>query len=156
MSETTPPTMLSPIEQAIHEFLHQPRNCAQAVLSVFCERFGLDREMALALAAPFGAGIGRSGAGPCGAISGALLALGLAAGRRSDSPPELKEAAYQLAAEFLARFRARHGEMECRWLIGVDIGTPDGWRAAAEQGLYATVCPAFVRSAIEMVEEILS
>lgn len=55
-------------------------NCAGAVLTVLCERMGkLGRSCGRAVppvATGFGGGIGRSG-GACGALSGAVMAVGL-------------------------------------------------------------------------------
>lgn len=47
-------------------------NCAQAVLTVFCEQLGLERTLVLQLAQGFGAGIGGTGS-ICGAVTGAYI-----------------------------------------------------------------------------------
>jgi C_GCAxxG_C_C family probable redox protein len=49
-------------------------NCAQAVLGAFCEESGLDINIAFKLANGFGGGI-RCGE-TCGAVSGAVMAIG--------------------------------------------------------------------------------
>ena len=51
-------------------------NCSQAVLSSFAEDFGVDKNMALKMAAGFGGGMGRTGH-RCGAVTGAYMVLGL-------------------------------------------------------------------------------
>lgn len=56
-------------------FHQQGCNCAQSVLAVSGKYTGLDRETALSVAAGFGGGV-RSGE-ICGAISGAVMAIGL-------------------------------------------------------------------------------
>lgn len=55
--------------------------CSQAVLATFCERFGLDRHIGLKLAEGFSGGIGRQGL-TCGAVTGALMVIGLRYGRK--------------------------------------------------------------------------
>ena len=52
-------------------------NCSQAVFLVFCEQYGLSRETAARLASSFGGGMGRLRE-VCGAVSGMLMAIGLA------------------------------------------------------------------------------
>lgn len=52
-------------------------NCPQAMLTVFGESYGLDSEMAEKLGRLFGGGMGHM-AGTCGAVTGAVLVLGLA------------------------------------------------------------------------------
>ena len=137
-------------------FIEHPCNCAQAVLATFAERFGLPGETALHLAAPFGGGMGRSGAGACGAVSGALLALGLAAGRLGRPAAETNELAYRLAGDFLARFKRAHDAWHCQPLLNLDIGTAEGWAEARAKGLFSTLCPGFVETAVILVEEILA
>ena len=51
-------------------------NCSQAVVSAFAPELGLDRETALRVAAAFGGGMGRTGE-TCGAVSGALMVIGM-------------------------------------------------------------------------------
>ena len=64
-------------------------NCAQAVLAAFAEGFGLSEEMALKVATQFGGGA-RKGE-MCGAVSGALMVLGLKFGHYHYNAPEEKE-----------------------------------------------------------------
>lgn len=51
-------------------------NCAQAILSTYCEAFGLERNLALRLAQGFGGGMAHMGK-TCGAVTGAYMVLGL-------------------------------------------------------------------------------
>jgi C_GCAxxG_C_C family probable redox protein len=127
-------------------------NCAQSVLAAYAARLGLDESTALKLASPFGGGIARRGQ-VCGAVSGALLALGLA---RGNDQPAGKLATYQLSGEFLQRFEAAHGSLLCRDLLQCDISTPEGHQQAADRKLFATVCPALVRDATELLESFLN
>ncbi len=126
-------------------------NCAQAVLTPFAQRFSLDREVALRLSAAFGGGIARRGQ-VCGAVSGGLMALGLA---RARTDPEGKEENYALAQEFMLRFEEAQGSLLCRELIKVDLSTPEGRQQAHDSGITRTVCPAVVRSAAEIIESLL-
>ena len=119
-------------------------NCAQAVLTAYCEDFGLDRETALRLACGLGAGIGRLQE-TCGAVSGAYLVIGLKYG------PE-KEQTYALVQEFARRFEAKNKTTNCRALLGVDLLGGDR-RTASER--VNSICPQMVRDAIEILESLL-
>ena len=55
-------------------------SCSQAVLGVFAEDFGLDRDLALRISQGFGAGIAYTD-DICGAVSGAIMVIGLRYGR---------------------------------------------------------------------------
>ena len=130
-------------------------NCSQAVVSAFAPELGLDRETALRVAAAFGGGIGRSGE-TCGAVSGALMVVGLSFGQPTSGDEQAKEKTYELAREFLEAFGARHdGCVKCKELLGYDIKTPEGLQMARENDLFKTLCPKFVRDAAETVEQML-
>ena len=127
--------------------------CSQAVFATCAPGHGMDREMALKLASPFCAGMGRLGR-TCGAVTGAFLAIGLAHGS-GELDGETREKAYGLVNEFAGRFIERNGSLECRELLGCHIGTPEGYREAKEKNLFETVCEKLVRDAVEIVEELL-
>ena len=129
-------------------------NCSQIVFSSFAERFGLDKDAALRIASGFGAGMGRMSL-TCGAVTGAFMALGLKYGYASGESKESKEKIYALVREFAEKFRAIHGSIECRELVGFDISTPDGYKEASDNGLFRTLCPQFVKSAVEIAEKMI-
>ena len=142
--------MPAPAENAVTIF-SQSFNCSQAVFSAFSTEYGLSGQAALKLASPFGGGLARRGE-ICGAVTGALLVLGLAHG--ADTPAG-KQRIYQLAQEYMRRFEGKHASLVCRELIGCDISTPEGWQNAREAGKFTEICPSLVRDAAEIVQAIL-
>ncbi len=128
-------------------------SCSQAVFSACAPGFGVDDETALKIASAFGGGIGRRGE-VCGAVTGALMALGLAAGH-ADNAEASKTATYALVDEFLRRFGAAHGTITCRALIGQAIDTPGGLQAARDAGVFRTICPGLVADAASIVATML-
>ena len=112
----------------------------------------MTKETALKLASPFGGGVARHGE-ICGAVSGALMALGLA---RGAEVPAKKEETYQLAQEFLRRFEEKHHALRCRDLIGCDLNTPEGHQKAVEKGVFRSLCPLLVSDAVEIVQAMLA
>jgi len=138
------------VETALSRFA-EGFNCAQAVLSVYAEHLGLDRETALKLAAGFGGGMGRM-ASMCGAVTGAFMVLGLQYGGTT-TDREAKEAIYARVREFADRFKARNGSLVCRELLGCDISHPEGLRQAKESSAFTDICPAFIQNACEILEE---
>ncbi len=141
------------IETAVDYFLNQ-RNCSQAILMTFGPELGLPIELAPKIASPFGAGIGRLGQ-TCGAVSGALMVLGLLAGNNSLEPIEQKELSYSLAREFVNEFTRRRGSTQCRELLGIDISNPEGLERVREEGLTETLCPELVSEAASILLEIV-
>jgi C_GCAxxG_C_C family probable redox protein len=135
-------------------YFRQGFSCAQAVAAAFAPRYGLDKDMALRLSQPFGGGMARR-ADWCGAVTGAFLMIGLKHGRVRPEDAAARDRTYALVGEFIDRFRARHGALKCRDLLGCDIGTPDGQKRAAELRLHETTCEELVRDAAGILEEIL-
>ncbi len=146
------PIEIDPSALAVTLFA-QGFTCGQAVLAAFAGKHGLDRDGALRVACAFGGGVARSGS-TCGAVNGALMALGLAHGLTRVGDEAAREATYHAAHAFLERFRAEHGSDQCRDLLGADIGTAAGYEAAAKEGLFRTRCPIFVRTAARLVSSL--
>ena len=141
------------IEEAVAYFA-AGFSCAQSVCAAYAPLYGMEREMALRAAGAFGGGMGRSGQ-TCGAVTGAIIVIGLKYGKTRAEDNATRETCYALAAEFIRRFEERHGALTCPALLGCHIGTPEGRALAHEKQLYATICANLVRDAAEILEELL-
>jgi C_GCAxxG_C_C family probable redox protein len=124
------------------------------VLGGFAERFQLPRDQAARIGCAFGGGVARTGQ-TCGAVTGALMVIGLAHGSAAADDHASRERTYAVTRELSRRFEQRHGSTVCRDLLGVDIGTPDGRAAAVQQGLFVSRCPVFVREAAEIAAQLI-
>jgi len=126
--------------------------CSQAVLLAYAPDLGLDRGTATRIAAGFAGGMRRGET--CGAVTGAIMALGL-----HHCPPDSSSAAeraqtYKAVLELMARFEKRNGSLMCKELLGYNISTPEGAKAVKEKGLHQSVCTKLVRDAAEILEEL--
>ncbi|MGE5847172.1 MAG: C-GCAxxG-C-C family protein [Ignavibacteria bacterium] len=129
-------------------------NCAQAVLSTYGPELGIDRITALKTAGPFGGGMGRMGE-TCGAVTGAFMTIGLKYSMTKQGEEELRNKGYELVRIFTEKFKLKHGSIKCRDLLQADIGTPEGYKLAAEKKLFRTICPGLVNDASLILEELL-
>jgi len=129
-------------------------NCSQAVLTAFAPDFGLDEKLALMLGTQFGSGA-RNGE-MCGAVSGALMVLGLKYGHFEVDNNEQKSRAYSIAVEYTKRFKELNGSIVCRDLLGYDLTKPDDVVCIREKNLFGSICPAMIKSAVEVLEGILA
>jgi C_GCAxxG_C_C family probable redox protein len=129
-------------------------SCSQALLSTYGDQFGLNQELALKVSGAFGGGMGRMGE-TCGAVTGALMVIGLKYGKTRADDEQTKEKAYALVKKFVKKFKTRNGSIVCRQLLGCDISTPKGKQLAEEKRLFATRCPKYVQDAADIIEEIL-
>lgn len=128
-------------------------NCAQSVFTTFAVEMGVSEEFALKLATQFGGGCRKGEV--CGAVSGALMVLGLKHGHYHANAPEEKENAYKIAEDFMNRFIAKKGTVVCRELLGYDLTKPEDIEKIREENLFKTLCPEMVRCATETLEEML-
>ncbi len=142
---------MNPSSKLAQEHFSQGLNCAQSVFVAFATQYGMEKATALKLASPLGGGISRRGE-VCGAVTGALLALGLVHGADT---PEGKEDAYQMGQEFLQRFEAEHGAILCRELLDCDMTNPEERQKARDRGAFATLCPLFVGDAAEIAQAMI-
>ncbi len=126
-------------------------NCAQSVLTAFCEEYGLERALARRIALGFGGGMGRTGR-TCGAVTGAYMVLGLRHNLTAESAEKVKEEVYWEIQEFDREFNARHRSTACKELLGYDLNTPAGFAAARDKHLFTTLCPQLVKDAVEILE----
>ena len=122
-------------DDVIREFM-QGRNCAQCVLGAYAGETGYDPEETDRVASCFGGGMlmGQT----CGAVTGALMAVGLLGGGREQT------------LEFEKQFQERFGTCVCQELLDhIPLAQ------AKESGKMLEVCPNYVKAAVEIVDGIM-
>lgn len=142
---------MNPIEKTM-DLAGNGLHCSQAILAAFGEQFGVGLEEAKKLGRPFGGGMGHL-ALTCGAISGAIMVLGLA-GNNSEEALARKEA-FKSVRELVERFEKRHGTSVCKELLGADMSTAAGMQKIREKKLTDRFCPGFIRDTAEILAELL-
>ena len=128
--------------------------CSSAVFSAFSDELGLDGKTAKKIACGFGAGISKSG-NICGAVSGAIMVIGLRYGKTRVGDDAATDQTRLLVSEFLQEFTRRHGSVNCTELLGYNLGNAGEFQNAREKRLFVTKCPELVRDAAAILEEIL-
>jgi C_GCAxxG_C_C family probable redox protein len=141
-------------EEIAVELMDNGYNCAQAVLASQSDAYGLDSTLAKKVAAAFGGGIAYNGH-VCGAVTGALMLIGLKHGKYKDGDNESKERTNRIANEYIQKFKEEHGSIMCKDLIKYDLSKSDELRKAREAGVFTEICLELVRSSAELVGEIL-
>jgi len=128
---------------AAGNYFRQGYNCAESIFLTFKPYLApeLDADM-VRMATPFGGGLGRAGC-MCGALSGAVIMLGLKAGRTG--PTTSHDTAYELAAAFQKRFVSQFGATCCRALNKHPFDTPEQRRQCLKiVGTTAKILMAFL------------
>jgi len=129
-------------------------SCSQAILSTYGPDLGLDRETALRVSEGFVGGIACLG-GTCGAVTGAVMVLGLRYGRTQADDRKALAKTVRSVREFVRCFEERNGTSACSELLGCKIDTPEREQEAGRRGLFSSVCPKAVRDAAEILEKLL-
>jgi C_GCAxxG_C_C family probable redox protein len=122
-------------------------NCAQSVVASFAGEFGAEKDYAYKMASAFGGGINGMGH-TCGAVTGALMALGLHGGRTQAGDVARRDQLKNNADAFMKEFIQLHGSLNCRDLLDkarLEDPSKDSYRN----------CPGFVEDAVEISRKIM-
>lgn len=125
--------------------------CAESVLTTLARRRGLDAPEITAMATGFCSGLSQT-AGPCGAVTGAVMGLGLALGRNQPGQPVNR--AYEAVQTLMARFQDEFGSTACAELLGCHLGTAEGREFFTENKLIKR-CGEYTRRATELAAELI-
>ncbi|MBW1674033.1 MAG: C_GCAxxG_C_C family protein [Deltaproteobacteria bacterium] len=117
-----------------------------------CQEFEIENDVLHRIAFGFAGGIGNTGA-VCGAVVGAVMAIGLKRGRADTMEEGLRELA--VPREFRRRFEAEMGTISCRELTGVDLTTEEGLQQFMNSDTPQTVCFPAVGAAYRLVVDLL-
>ena len=128
-------------------------NCAQSVLLAFGDKTGLDDKTARAIAGGMGGGVGGCKEEICGALSGAVLALGMLLPHVEEDDQAAKERIYGTVSEFRRRFTERFGYCRCGDLLNNEASEAD--RKWADEIGAERVCPVFIMETVRMLEDYL-
>jgi C_GCAxxG_C_C family probable redox protein len=146
--------MMSKESESAMSIFEEGFNCSQAVMASHCEAFGITKELAYKISSAFGGGMGRIGE-TCGAVTGALLLIGLKHGKYKKDDVDSKDKTYAIVKEFTDQFKNKYGSIKCSDLIKFDISIPEELLKARESGVFKTSCPYFVKGSVELVEKYL-
>ncbi len=127
-------------------------HCSQAVFAVFSEDFGLPRDTAFKIACPFGGGFGGCGR-TCGALTGAMMVIGLKYGTTVATDPEAKKISGNKTRELVERFENIHGTCNCNELVGFDRSNMEGAELMAKLPYFHNTCSEFIETVVSFLEE---
>ena len=139
-------------DKAVEYYSHN-FNCSQAVFAIYATERGIDEKLALRIATNFGGGA-RKGE-MCGAVSGALMVLGLLYGHSESTDVDTKARSYRMTEEYMNRFIERNGSVVCRELLGYDLSKPHEREEIVKKNLFRTLCPEMIRSAVSILDELI-
>ncbi|TFG16516.1 MAG: C_GCAxxG_C_C family protein [Promethearchaeota archaeon] len=122
-------------------------NCAQIILSTYGPHTGsqkIDSKLCMNIAAAFGGGVNLTG-NVCGAVTGALMALGLKYGKNIQEVTRVSN-------QFMDEFIAIHGSVICHELIGQDLSYDENPSKENQENVFKN-CPKYIFDAAQLLEK---
>ena len=127
-------------------------NCAEAVILALQEALQEEENNIIPrIATPFGGGIGGRGS-VCGALTGAIMAIGLKYGRM-EPVEDLK--AVNLAFEIYNQFGEKFGSALCYDLTECDLSSFLGFEKYYKENVFQR-CVEYVKGAVELFLDLLN
>ncbi|GLC79589.1 hypothetical protein LBYZC6_17030 [Lacrimispora brassicae] len=141
-----------PFEE-IRELFLQGIDCSQVVAGAFAEELGVDKKFLRKVSSCFGGGMhcGET----CGAVTGALMVLGMKYGHSQEGDSGQKQVMMEKTREFKKLFGEKYPSCICRDLLGHDISRKEELEKVMEKGLLLQFCPKVVEDTIEILGKIL-
>ncbi len=128
-------------------------DCSQVVAGAFAEELEVDKELLWKVSSCFGGGM--QCAETCGAVTGALMVLGMKYGHCKEGDVFQKEMMKQKTAKFKRLFAEKYPSCICRDLLGHDISRKEELEKVMEKGLFLQFCPKVVEDTIEILWKIV-
>lgn len=135
-----------------NDYHSQGFNCSQSVLAAFSDLTGLSMQDSCNLAGGFGGGAGTKEL--CGAITGAIMTLGILTPVDLSDPVGSKKRSVALSKEFQRRFSERFGALRCGELLQNKVVPQEG-TAAHRLGVTGH-CSIMIVTAVEVLEQMLA
>jgi len=142
-------------ERNAREYLASGYNCAQSVLKAVLEEKGMFFDEAMSLSSGFGGGIAGEGR-TCGAVTGAIMAIGALNGLHGEDVVQAKKRTYEISSMLIERLKEKFKTTQCYELIGVDMKDPEAKKAARDRGVFSDQCSEFVATAVGIVLDLFS
>lgn len=136
--------MVSKREKA-SEYFEAGYNCSQAILAAFSDELDLTEDEALRIASGFGGGMGSGET--CGAVTGAIMVLGLKHGHITN---EIH--IDSITSDFKGKFKMKNKSINCKDLLSYDISKNDDLEKIMEKELFMNICPKLINDAVDIIE----
>ncbi|QRV22102.1 C_GCAxxG_C_C family protein [Lacrimispora saccharolytica] len=138
--------------EEIRELFLQGIDCSQVVAGAFAKESGVDQKLLRKISACFGGGMhcGET----CGAVTGALMVIGMKYGHSEEGDTRQKQVMMEKTGEFKRLFREQYPSCICRDLLGHDISEKEELDKVMEKGLLLQLCPRIVEDTIKILGKI--
>jgi len=137
-----------------NSYHNQGYNCCQSIVAAFADKTGLSFETSVNVSEGFGGGAGSGEL--CGALSGAIMVLGLTNPVDPEDVVGSKRRVQVLSKKLQKRFSAQFGAVRCIELLqNRNINGETATGPAKEMGL-TNHCAIMIVTAVSVVEDLLT
>lgn len=126
--------------------------CVEAVFRTLADMHGTDSDLIPKVASGLAAGVART-SHICGALTGAILGLGLWLGR--NEPVEENRKPYWYSRRFICSWLELYPETNCTSLLGVDLNDPKGIATFETENMWDKKCKEYIRDAVGLAYDLL-
>lgn len=126
--------------------------CVEAVFKTLADMHGTDSDLIPRVASGLAAGIART-SHICGALTGAILGLGLWFGR--NEPVETDRKPYWYSRRFICSWIELYPKTNCTSLLGVDLDDPEGMEQFTSEEMWDKKCKEYIRNAVGLAYDLL-
>ncbi len=140
------------VEKRAGELIASGMHCSESVLMAVAEAQGVESPLIPGIATGFAGGISGT-KNTCGAVTGAIMALGIAFGR--DGAEAHSTPTYSKVQEFLTRFESEFSSINCFDLTQCDLGTKEG-RQQFQDNEVGPKCMGYTARAAAIAAELIN
>lgn len=139
--------------EEIKDLFMEGIDCSQIVAGEFAGELGMEEGTLRRMSACFGGGMhcGET----CGAVTGALMVIGLKFGHSERGDQGQRNILLEKAGEFKRLYEEKYPSSMCRELLGHDISKAGEMDKVLEKGLLFKLCPHIVEDVMEMLKKVI-
>ncbi len=147
------------LDEKVVKFMMSHKSCAQASFCALNEQFKLNADHTIRALFPFTGGLALKGE-TCGAVSGALLALGFVFEPENQREKEKAGSSIKFGGMFLDRFKKEFGSTRCKGVQEHQYGRSYDFLDPKEKELFMEAakngkCMEVVKKAVSIASEII-
>lgn len=137
------------VQNKAEDYFNSGYNCCESVVLAVCDYMGVDKEMPLKIATPFGSGMSKNGSN-CGALSAAFIASGMIKGRNNNEEP--RDPSYIPADVIFNKFKEKYNSVACRDITELDLKDSEVM-AQNKDRMHKEICGPIVRQITQWILE---
>ena len=146
------PSAIPQVRKSAEEAFASGMFCAESVVLAVAKAQGVDSELLPKVATAFCSGMSRT-CGTCGALTGAVMGVGLALGR--STAKDSVQPSYTATQQLIQAFEKEFGSRDCQALLGgCDLNTSEGQAMFKDQKL-GQRCLQFTGKAAEIAARVI-